>query len=145
MFGSLKSVGCDWDVLVVAHMDQVSRGAPRVGRVRPQGRSVAERTRLHACPHSHARLTPQLHHSDVDDLYLPYPAKRADLHIPYLIRPDREGLDDGIKAWAGECGAQVVDEYTDAGSGERKVVFLNPAHADGGSNRGAGGSYGCGA
>jgi len=30
VFGSLASIGCDWDAVVVAHMDEVGSGGPQL-------------------------------------------------------------------------------------------------------------------
>ncbi|KAL1412776.1 hypothetical protein Q8F55_000524 [Vanrija albida] len=91
VFGTLKSIGCDWDAIVVAHQDE-------------------------------------LHQSHIEKISLPYSQAHADLHIPYLIRPTREGLDEAVTTWAAECGAELIDEYKRPANGERVFVYFNAEH-----------------
>jgi len=47
----------------------------------------------------------QLHNSRVSSLRLP--SSSADLHVPYLRRPNKDLLDDAVEQWAKICGAEV--------------------------------------
>ncbi|WOO82333.1 uncharacterized protein LOC62_04G005827 [Vanrija pseudolonga] len=91
VFNTLKTIGCDWDAIVVAHQDE-------------------------------------LHQSHIEKISLPYAPAHADLHIPYLIRPTREGLDEAVTSWAAECGAELIDEYKRPADGERVMVYFNAEH-----------------
>ncbi|TXT10875.1 hypothetical protein VHUM_02380 [Vanrija humicola] len=91
VFGTLKTIGCDWDAIVVAHQDE-------------------------------------LHQSHIEKINLPYAKAHADLHVPYLIRPTREGLDEAVTSWATECGAELIDEYKRPANGERVLVYFNAEH-----------------
>jgi hypothetical protein len=64
----------------------------------------------------------QLHNSHLASRSLPY-AQRADLSIPYLLRPTRESLDSAVNTWAQLCGAEVVSDVTDAQSGKTVVLL----------------------
>ena len=52
---------------------------------------------------------------------------KADLHIPYLVRPVRDALDTAVESWARRCGADLVSEY-DPSSEDRKLIYLNAEH-----------------
>lgn len=59
---------------------------------------------------------------------LPFGGKpKADLHVPYLVRPGRDALDSAVQTWAQRCGADLV-ESLDESSGERKLVYVNAKH-----------------
>jgi hypothetical protein len=53
---------------------------------------------------------------------LPY-AQKADLSIPYLLRPTKESLDSAINAWAQLCGAEVVSDVSDDNTGKTVVLL----------------------
>ncbi|BEJ11745.1 hypothetical protein CspHIS471_0202050 [Cutaneotrichosporon sp. HIS471] len=94
MFESLETIGCDWDMVVVAHMDE-------------------------------------LHQAQIKKISLPLDSSKADLHVPYLIRPTREGLDTSVQSWAEKCGAKLVDDSANAEKGQRTLVYLNVEHGKG--------------
>jgi len=74
----------------------------------------------------------QLHNSHLASRSLPY-SQKADLSIPYLLRPTRESLDSAVNAWAQLCGAEVVSDVTDDKSG-KTVVLLEVSKDHGTSN-----------
>lgn len=67
----------------------------------------------------------KLHQTQVDKISLPLVPSKAALHVPYLIRPTRESLDNSVKAWAERCGAELIDEYAAAEKGQRTLVYFN--------------------
>ncbi|KAL7418502.1 hypothetical protein Q5752_006960 [Cryptotrichosporon argae] len=83
VYSALPSLGCDFDTLVVVHVDD-------------------------------------LHHSHIEDADF-LPVKRsADLHIPYLVRPARDALEQAARSWALACGAGI--SWIDAAQGERALL-----------------------
>lgn len=62
----------------------------------------------------------QLHQSHLPGLTLP--SQSADLHIPYLVRPDKGAFENAIGEWAQVCGAEVVTSLRE-GQG-RRIVML---------------------
>lgn len=70
----------------------------------------------------------QLHNSHLASRSLPYDRK-ADMSIPYLLRPTRESLDSAVDAWAKLCGAEVVSDVTDKSG--KSVVLLEVSKDDG--------------
>lgn len=129
VFNTLKTIGCDWDAIVVAHQDEVG-GVPSWAGLLDA--SVASSARPLTMAYHWTLLTlPQLHQSHIEKISLPYAQAHADLHIPYLIRPTREGLDEAVTAWATECGAELIDEYKRPADGERVMVYFNAEHGSG--------------
>lgn len=63
---------------------------------------------------------------------LPYSSSKADLHIPYLIKPTRESLDSSVQGWAKKCGAELIDEYATPEKGQKTMVYFNSEHGKGG-------------
>jgi hypothetical protein len=62
----------------------------------------------------------QLHHSHIPSLKI---ASAADLHVPYLINPDRPSLDGALEEWAQICGAEIVS--SDSGvEGGKQIIRL---------------------
>jgi hypothetical protein len=91
VFGSLESLGCDWDMVVVAHVDE-------------------------------------LHQTQIKKISLPLDSSKADLHVPYLIRPTKEALDSSVQNWAEKCGAELIDDYAAPEKGQRTLVYFNAEH-----------------
>jgi hypothetical protein len=59
---------------------------------------------------------------------LPFGGKaKADFHVPYLVRPDRESLDASVQSWARRCGAELVESLGES-TGDRKLVYVNAEH-----------------
>ncbi|KAK1921992.1 hypothetical protein DB88DRAFT_512431 [Papiliotrema laurentii] len=91
IYGTIGSIGCDWNTLVVGH--------------------------------AHG-----LHQSRVSGLRLP--STDADLSIPYLVRPSKEGLDEAIDEWAQICGAQVVADTRSLKDGKNVIKMDVSAEQD---------------
>lgn len=70
----------------------------------------------------------QLHNSHLASRSMPYDSK-ADLAIPYLLRPTRNSLDGALDTWAKVCGAEVVDQMDT--SGGKQIVVVDAAKDDG--------------
>ncbi|GMK56367.1 hypothetical protein CspeluHIS016_0302070 [Cutaneotrichosporon spelunceum] len=91
VFGSLETIGCDWDMAVVVRMDE-------------------------------------LHQTQIKKISLPLDSSKADLHIPYLIRPTREALDTSVQSWAENCGAELIDDSATPEKGQRTLVYIHAEH-----------------
>ncbi|WVW86154.1 hypothetical protein I302_108195 [Kwoniella bestiolae CBS 10118] len=71
-----------------------------------------------------------------DDLHssqlskLDYPTHDAHLHIPYLSRPHKRGLDNGLEGWAQSCGAEVVSSFEDRVEGKKNVIVIDSAKGE---------------
>lgn len=76
-----------------------------------------------------AALTIQLHNSHLASRSLPYSSK-ADLSIPYLLRPTRGSLESAIDSWAKICGAEVVDSASSS-AGEKQIIVVEVSKDDG--------------
>ncbi|WVQ66996.1 uncharacterized protein L199_005188 [Kwoniella botswanensis] len=91
VYGTLSSLGCDWETVVVVHKDQ-------------------------------------LHSSQLANLN--YPTHDAHLHIPYLTRPHKRGLDGALQGWAESCGAEVVSSFDERVEGQKNVILIESAEAE---------------
>lgn len=63
----------------------------------------------------------QLHQSRISSLRLP--GSKADLHIPYLIRPTKSIIDTAVDEWAKVCGADIVSSTAELNG--KSVVQLD--------------------
>ncbi|CAK9783001.1 hypothetical protein CC85DRAFT_286534 [Cutaneotrichosporon oleaginosum] len=88
VFGSLESLGCDWDLAVVARVDE-------------------------------------LHQTQIKKTSFPLDSSKADLHVPYLIRPTREALDASVHSWADKCGAALATDFASSENGQRTLVYFS--------------------
>ncbi|KAK6909425.1 hypothetical protein L486_00927 [Kwoniella mangroviensis CBS 10435] len=70
----------------------------------------------------------QLHSSQLANL--DYPTDDAHLHIPYLTRPHKRGLDDGLQGWAESCGAEVVSSFDERVQGQKNVILIESAEGE---------------
>ena len=127
IYGTIHGLGCDWETLMVVHVDEVSFATKRhafasVVRVVLPVASVSP-------PHSNCTFADlQLHNSHLASRSLPY-AQKADLSIPYLLRPTRESLDSAVNTRAQICGAEVVSDVTDKSG--KTVVLLEVSNDHG--------------
>ncbi|WWC91714.1 uncharacterized protein L201_006660 [Kwoniella dendrophila CBS 6074] len=55
---------------------------------------------------------------------LDYPTHDAHLHIPYLSRPQKRGLNNGLESWAESCDAKIVSSFDECVEGEKSVIVL---------------------
>ncbi|WVR07684.1 hypothetical protein IAU60_004726 [Kwoniella sp. DSM 27419] len=70
-----------------------------------------------------------LHHSRLSAVN--HPTHDAYLHIPYLSQPHRRGLEDGLQAWATECGATITTSFEGRQRGTGKnIIVLDDVQAD---------------
>ncbi|KAI9634103.1 uncharacterized protein MKK02DRAFT_38774 [Dioszegia hungarica] len=60
----------------------------------------------------------ELHHSHIPSLKI---ASAADLHVPYLINPDRPSLDGALGEWAQICGAEIVSSDSGVEGGKQII------------------------
>ncbi|WWC72013.1 uncharacterized protein I206_105972 [Kwoniella pini CBS 10737] len=69
-----------------------------------------------------------LHSSQLNKL--DYPTHDAHLHIPYLSRPQKRGLDTGLEIWAESCDATIVSSFDDRVEGKKNVILIESAQGE---------------